>query len=228
MSKRWLENFDLTQLEGRKETFQNKPEWEPAWVAAEGWYYTGYKNYVQCVACGGQLSMPLTEIELRNYHCAFFPWCEILNDRLVLQDKLENARITDTLWNSAGHVIEYPLADPKKTHMKNEVCRYCTLTEPDVKNKARVFAKAGFYAKVNKGLLQCYYCGVKVSKSELNENVILAHVRRSPECEHIKRLLGYVLVNEIRQYYGINEDERVDVTDQVPNQALARNNNVLL
>jgi len=227
MSERWLENFDLTQLEGRKETFQNKPEWGPAWVAAEGWYYTGCENYVQCVACGGQLSMPLHETELRNYHCAFFPWCEILNDRLVLQDKLENARITDTLWNSAGHVIEYPLVNSKKPHMKNEVYRYHTLTKPAAESRARILAKAGFYAG-KKGLLQCYYCGVKVSELDLSGNVIMAHVRRSPECEHIKRLLGYVMVNEIKQYYGISEDVRVDVTDQVPNQALIRSNNALL
>jgi len=72
MSERWLDDFDLKQVEGRKGTFSEKPDWNPSWAATEEWYYTGHENVIQCVSWGGQLRMPLTEPELRNYHCVFF------------------------------------------------------------------------------------------------------------------------------------------------------------
>jgi len=228
MSEKWLENFDLKTLQGRRETLRNKQEWGPAWVAAEGWYYTGHENYVQCISCGGQLEMPCSEEILRSYHCVFFPWCDLLNDRLILQDKLEKLEITDKLWNSAGHVIEYPLARPVEPRMKNEELRYYTVIKPDARVVSRVWAKMGLYAQGKSGELRCYYCGVKMSSLDLSKNALMAHVRRSPECEHVRRLMGYVTVNEIKNYYGLASEQRFDVTDQVPSQALVRNNGVRL
>jgi len=228
MSDKWLENFDLKTTQGRRETLRTKPEWGPDWVAAEGWYYTGNENYVQCISCGGQLEMPYepySEEALRNYHCLFFPWCDLLNDRICLKDKFENLKVTDKLWNSAGHVIEYPLARPFEPRMQKEDFRYCTLLEPGREEAtSRMRAKTGLYASSEMDGLKCYYCGVKLTQLDLSKNVLLSHIRRSPECEHLKRLLGYVTMGEIKDYYGIVSEQSFDVTDQVPRQALVREN----
>ena len=147
MSEKWLENFDLKTLQGRRETLRTKQEWGPEWVAAEGWYYTGHENYVQCISCGGQLEMPCSEEILREYHCVFFPWCDLLNNRVCLQDKLEKLKITDKLWSSAGHVIEYPLTKPFEPCMKKEELRYYTMIKPDARVVSRAWAKMGLYAQ---------------------------------------------------------------------------------
>jgi len=206
---------------------RTKQEWGPEWVAAEGWYYTGHENYVQCISCGGQLEMPCSEDILREYHCVFFPWCDHLNNRICLQDKLEKLEITDTLWNSAGHVIEYPLVRPFEPQMKKEELRYYTIIRPDARVVSRAWAKMGLYAQNGTNELRCYYCGVKLSNLDLSKNALMAHVRRSPECEHLKRLLGYVTMNEIKNYYGLNAEQGIDVTDQVPKHALERHNSVM-
>jgi len=228
MSEKWLENFDLKTIQGRRETLRTKREWGSDWVAAEGWYYTGHGNYVQCISCGGQLEMPCGEEILRDYHCVFFPWCDLLNNRVCLQDKLENLEITDKVWNSARHVIEYPLAQPVEPCMKKEELRYYTLLKPDARVTSRAWAKMGLYAPSGMNELRCYYCDVKLTKLDLSKNALMAHVRRSPECEHLKRLLGYVTMGEIRDYYGIVSEQSFDVTDQVPRQALVRSNGVRL
>jgi len=227
MSEKWLENFDLKTLQGRRETLRTKKEWGPEWVAAEGWYYTGHENYVQCISCGGQLEMPCSEEIVREYHCIFFPWCDLLNNRVCLQDKLEKLKITDKLWNSAGHVIEHPLARLFEPRMKKEELRYYTMIKPEARVESRAWAKMGLYAQTGTNELRCYYCGVKLTNLDLSKNALMAHVRRSPECEHLKRLLGYVTMNEIKIYYGLSAEQGIDVTDQVPKQALERHNAVM-
>jgi len=227
MSIRWLEAYDLETLKGRKGTFEQKPEWEPSWAAAEGWYYTGHENCIQCISCGGQLRMPLTELDLRNYHCVFFPWCDLLSERLVQHERLQAIKLTNKLWNSVGHTIEYPLANPNEPRMKSESCRYRTLANPSNSRRSKTFAKVGLYDNGNAKSLRCYYCGKEVAKSELNENAMLAHARRSPECEHMKRVLGHQVMKEIEEFYGQVDDIQCDVTDQVPAHALGRHNSVL-
>ena len=232
MSNKWLENFDLKTLQGRRETLRTKPEWGPDWMASEGWYYTGCENYIKCISCKGQLEMPwepYSEEALRDYHCFFFPWCDLLNDRVCLKDRFENLEIDDKLWQSAGHVIEYPLAQPWEPCMQKEEIRYYTLVEPKrEKEISRSWAKTGLYVAKETDEIKCYYCGVKLTQLDVSKNALMAHVRRSPECEHLKRLLGYVIMGQIKDYYGITSEQTFDVTDQVPAQARKRRNGVRL
>ena len=220
MSERWLDDFDLTQLEGRKGTFHENPDWDPSWAAAEGWYYTGHENVIQCVSCQGQLRMPLSEAEIRDYHCVFFPWCDLLNERIVQQDRLREIQINDKKWNTVAQIIQYPLANPRIPHMAAEGTRSRTFSFKVGCARAKVLAKAGLYKMALNPSLQCYYCGMRLNWQKLSENIAMAHVRNSPDCEHMKRLLGYPTWREIQTFYGAVADPRGDVTDKVPTYAL--------
>lgn len=133
-------------------------------------------------------------------------------------------RINDKLWNTAAQVIQYPLANPKEPHMRDEKTQSQTFTPKLGRARAEVLAKAGFYKHPGDHLMRCYYCGVKIEWQELSENIALAHVRNSPDCEHINRLCGYPIIREIKQFYGVANDLGGDVTDHVPAHALDRRN----
>jgi len=200
MSEKWCEDFDLRSLEGRKATFVKKPEWDSTWwAAAEGWYYTNYENLIQCIGCDGQLRMPLNETELRERHARCYPWCDVLNKRIKQHEQLRNFLPNRMLWHSAGHSIEYPLANPFNPAMRTRGARKDTLKGGKVANQ---WVTAGYYLPAGQEKLRCWYCGIKMPPTSMVDNLFVEHVLASPECEHMKRTVGYLKIKEIVEYFG--------------------------
>ena len=200
MSEKWCENFELGSLEGRKATFAKKPEWDSiCWAAAEGWYYTNYENLIQCIGCNGQLRMPLSEIALRERHARCYPWCDVLNKRIKQHKQLRDFIPNRMLWHSAGHTIEYPLANPINPAMKTIGARKDTFNGGKIANR---WVVAGYYLPTKQKKPQCWYCGVKMPPASMVNNVFVEHILASPECEHMKRTVGYLKKKEIVEYFG--------------------------
>jgi len=200
MSEKWCEDFELGSLEGRKATFAKKPKWYSfCWAAAEGWYYTNHENLIQCIGCGGQLRMPLSETELREYHARCYPWCDVLNKRVKQYEQLRNFVPNRMSWHSAGHVIEYPLANPFKTAMRTRGARKDTFNGGKVAN---MWVTAGYYLPTEQEKPRCWYCGIRMPPKSMVDNIFVEHVLASPGCEHMKRTVGYLKKKEIVEYFG--------------------------
>ena len=214
MSEKWCENFELGSLEGRKATFAKKPEWYSiCWAAAEGWYYTNHENLIQCIGCNGQLRMPLSETELREYHAGYYPWCDVLNKRIKQYEQLRNFIPNRMLWYSAGHVIEYPLANPFNPTMRTRGARKDTFNGGKVANQ---WVTAGYYLSTEQKKPQCWYCGVKMPPTSMVNNVFVEHILASPGCEHMKRTVGYLKKKEIVEYFGnMSRSNEVEVKGTV-------------
>ena len=214
MSEKWCENFELGLLEGRKATFAKKPEWDSTcWAAAEGWYYTNYENLIQCIGCDGQLRMPLSEIQLRERHAQYYPWCEVLNKRIKQHEQLKRFAPNRMLWHSAGHVIEYPLANPFNSARRTIGARKDTFNGGRVANQ---WVTAGYYLPTKKEKPQCWYCGIRMPPTSIVDNVYVEHILASPGCEHMRRAVGYLKIKEIIEYFGsVSQSDKAEVRDMV-------------
>ena len=200
MSEKWCEDFELGSLEGRKATFAKKPEWYSiCWAAAEGWYYTNHENLIQCIGCNGQLRMPLNETELRECHARCYPWCDVLNKRVKQHEQLRNFVPNRMLWHSAGHAIEYPLANPFNSAMRTRGARKDTFNGGKVANQ---WVTAGYYLPTGQEKPRCWYCGIKMPLTSMVDNIFVEHILASPGCEHMKRTVGYLKKKEIVEYFG--------------------------
>ena len=214
MSEKWCEDFELGSLNGRKATFAKKPEWYSiCWAAAEGWYYTNHENLIQCIGCNGQLRMPLSEIELRERHARCYPWCDVLNKRIKQYEQLRNFIPNRMLWHSAGHAIEYLLANPSNSAMKTRGARKDTFKGGKVANQ---WVTAGYYLPTKQEKPQCWYCGIRMPPTSVVDNVYVEHILASPGCEHMKRTVGYLKIKEIIEYFGsVSRSDKAEVRDMV-------------
>ena len=83
--------------------------------------------------------------------------------------------------------------------MKTRGARKDTFNGGKVANQ---WVTAGYYLPIKQGKPRCWYCGIKMPPTSMVNNIFVEHILASPECEHMKRTVGYLKKKEIIEYFG--------------------------
>jgi len=216
--------MDLTRRQDRIRTLGCRPKWDARLMALEGWYYLGIEDRVKCISCKGEIRAGRFGKGIIERHLESFPWCDLARRRQELKEKLAKVGRDDKLFLSVGHVIEYPLANPIVSVMGDAKVRFETFEKSGMKANYEEMVGAGLYWSWEPNKVRCYYCYGEFDTSKIVKNWQVQHACWHPECEYIKRCLGYEVMKEVQEYYGSpglkRVEQRVDVTDKVPSTAL--------
>lgn len=61
-------------------------------------------------------------------------------------------------------------------------------------------ANAGFYQNVRgRDMVSCFFCNLRLYNFQITDDPVQEHLRHGPDCEHIQRILRYLIQRENRQ-----------------------------
>ncbi|XP_041034989.1 baculoviral IAP repeat-containing protein 1-like [Carcharodon carcharias] len=197
----------LREAGARLETFEGWPFYvnvEPGLLVAAGFFYTGVKDQVQCFSCNGSLMNWEEDDDPWKEHSKWFPECA------YLQSVKSPAEINQYGCSYVGfHGVT--AAHFLTTSSSEDVCSKGSDSWPDPEGNWNIFAdektrlesfhtwppdvsaspaelaEAGFFYQGLADHIQCFCCGIQLSKWEEGDNAWTEHKRHSSECPFLLR-----------------------------------------
>ncbi|XP_078392034.1 baculoviral IAP repeat-containing protein 1-like, partial [Cetorhinus maximus] len=197
----------LREAGARLETFEGWPFYikaDPGPLAAAGFFYTGVKDQVQCFSCHGSLMHWEEDDDPWKEHSKWFPECAYLqtvksaaeiNHYVRSYVGFRGVTAAHFLTNSSSEDVyskesdSWPDGEGNWNVFADEKTRLESFHTwpPDVSASPAELAEAGFFYQGLADHVQCFCCGIQLSKWEAGDNVWAEHKRHSSECPFLLR-----------------------------------------
>ncbi|XP_069080442.1 baculoviral IAP repeat-containing protein 1-like [Pleurodeles waltl] len=197
--------------EERSDSFKSWPPYaraDPAALARAGFFFTDFKDTVQCFSCGGCLGNWEEGDDPWKEHAKWFPKC------MFLQTEKSRDDITEYIGSYSGFegvtgelFLSSPIKKslPKDTEgsvianiFEEELVRlesFKTWSE-EAHADAAALAKAGFFYTGVTDTVQCFSCGLTISQFDTTDDPWTEHVKYKSKCMYYGKKLemeNYIL-----------------------------------
>ncbi|KAM4875464.1 baculoviral IAP repeat-containing protein 1 [Thomomys bottae] len=216
--------------EARLESFQNWPFYvqgiSPQGLSAAGFAFTGKRDTVQCVSCGGCLGNWEAGDDPWKEHAKWFPKCEFLRSKKSSEEIAQYIQSYKGFIDITGdHFVnswiqrELPMASAydNDSVFANEELRIDTFKNWPHKYPGGVplLAKAGLIFTEIKDIVHCFSCGLCMKEWKEDDDPMKDHIRYSPSCLFLQNMKSTEKMADPRSHCEHSEVEEATKTSNL-------------